>query len=95
MAQVTASSMADLGLAGAAQRTRFMVSSTTVSFRANLFATVQAHVEAMRIPKDGPAAPQESGTGPAAISFCGCASARFLAVCRPSCSALRKIPTEI
>ena len=60
MAQVTASSMADLGLAGAAQRTRFMVSSTAVSFRANLFATVQAHVEAMRIPEDGPAAPHES-----------------------------------
>ena len=74
--------MADLGLAGAAQRTRFMVSSTTVSFRANLLPTVQAHVEAMRIPEDGPAAPQESGTGAAAISFCGCASARFFALLR-------------
>ena len=63
MAQGTASSMADLGLAGAAQHTRFRVSSTTVSFRANLLPTVQAHVEAMRILEDGPAAPQESGTG--------------------------------
>ena len=63
--------MADLGLAGAAQRTRFRVSSTAVSFHANLLPTVQAHVKAMRIPEDGPAAPQESGTGPAAISFWG------------------------
>ena len=53
-----------------AQRTRFMVSSTTVSFGANLLATVQAHLEAMPRPQSQPKSPPESGPEPTAISFC-------------------------
>ena len=60
-AQATASTMVDLTWLSSRQHTRLVVITTRVAFRANLLPGVQALLEAMRIPRDEPLTPPESG----------------------------------